>query len=70
VATSGKMWNYSLYLCGMMEELKSFKIKGSILNKAKEVKFVVGIPMSSFIEKAILNEIARLPKKYKDQLTK
>jgi len=62
--------SFAIYLCGMIDELKSFKIKGSILDKAKEVKFVVGIPMAQFIERAILNEIKKLPKIYKDQLTK
>ena len=53
-----------------MKDLKSFKIEGSVLDKVKEVKFIVGIPMAVFIEKAIINQINLLPKKYKDQLTK
>ena len=54
----------------MITEQKNIRIKTEVLEKVRDVKNILGIPMAYFVEQAVIEKIAKLPKKDKDKLTK
>ena len=50
------------------ESTESVKIKSKSVNKARDAKKVTGVPISTFIEKAIDKEFDRLPKSVKSKI--